>query len=82
MHVSMAAATAPPPLPPPAQLALAPLPCRQYEPDATFNPISIGQPKLDCSGAGLDAEQELWLLQLPLDVSAGRPTRPAACRFN
>lgn len=43
----------------------------QYEPDALFQPVSLAQPKLDCSGAGLDAEQELWLLQLPLDFPVG-----------
>ncbi|KAI7840497.1 hypothetical protein COHA_005796 [Chlorella ohadii] len=43
----------------------------QYEPDALFQPISLAQPKLDCSGVGLDGEQELWLLQLPLDFPVG-----------
>ena len=77
MHVARAAAAA-------AAAASAGLPtththpnallCRQYEPDALFQPISLAQPKLDCSGVGLDGEQELWLLQLPLDV------RPTFCR--
>lgn len=43
--------------------------CR-YEPDPVFKPVSSAQPKLDCSEVGLDGDQELWLLQLPLDVSS------------
>lgn len=46
--------------------------CRPYEPDAAFQPVGLSQPKLDCSGVGLDDQQELWLLQLPLDVSRQR----------
>lgn len=40
-------------------------------PEPAFEPVSSGQPKLDCSDVGLDDDQELWLLQLPHDVSSG-----------
>ncbi|EFN51659.1 expressed protein [Chlorella variabilis] len=43
----------------------------RYEPDPVFKPVSSAQPKLDCSEVGLDGDQELWLLQLPLDFPAG-----------
>lgn len=72
MHAAAAAAAGRrlQPLPPPARLTPPPpRVCRPYKPDDAFQPVSAGQPKLDVSGAGLDGDQELWLLQLPLDVS-------------
>lgn len=39
-------------------------------PEPAFKPIGAGVPqKLDCSGVGLDDDQELWLMQFPVDVS-------------
>ena len=41
-------------------------------PGPGFQRVSIEQPKLDCSDVGLGDDQELWLLQLPHDVSGAR----------
>lgn len=59
----------PPPLAAHRLRAAPPLP-RSFVPDPPFEQISLGQPRLDCSEAGVDDDQELWLLQLPHDVGA------------
>jgi hypothetical protein len=49
--------------------------CR-FVPGPGFQRISIDQPRLDCSDVGLGDDQELWLLQLPHDVSGARVACP------
>lgn len=65
-----------PPLPPPRVLqvtasdahACCCCACR-FVPDPSLQPVSTSQPKLDVSAAGRGGDQELWLLQMPNDVS-------------
>ena len=52
-----------PTLPPLFSLSL-----RSFVPDPSLRPVSIEQPKLDVSAAAPGGDQELWLLQLPIDV--------------
>ncbi|PSC72453.1 hypothetical protein C2E20_4164 [Micractinium conductrix] len=41
-----------------------------FVPDPSLRPVSIEQPKLDVSAAAPGGDQELWLLQLPIDFPA------------
>lgn len=40
----------------------------RFKPDASLREVDLAQPRLDVSAAGPGSDQELWLLQLPLEV--------------